>query len=259
MSLLPAPDFEPFLTHATLPSGWRVQYEAVVTSTNDLARQAARQDGPERQVFVADYQTQGRGRQGRTWVAPPRSGLLMSVLFRNTAQVPQHYTMLASVSCCEAIERLLGLEMAVKWPNDLMVGDRKVAGILAEAVSGPEGGYVVVGVGINANLEPDDLARLPPSATALNRAADRTIHRGELLVAILERMDAWLGTPQPRPTEALWHAWHGRLWGRHQVLRIQDQGELVEGIVEGAQPDGTLLVRRTDGRLHRVVFGEIIL
>lgn len=255
----PAADYEPFLSHAVLPAGWRVVYEPVVTSTNDLAREAARRDWPERTAFVADFQTLGRGRQGRTWIAPPRTGLLASLLFRGVVQPPQHYTMLASVACCEAIERLLGPEAAIKWPNDVMVEDKKVAGVLAEASSGSDAGYVIVGVGVNANMSPDDLADLPPTASALNHAAGRPVHRGELLVVLLERLDVWLTLLEGGQAELLWRAWHGRLWGRHQVIRVADASGVVEGVVEGALQDGTLLVRRPEGQLLRVISGEIIL
>src|SRR5215211_1447645 len=144
---MPAPspspdDLGPFLERAVLPKGWRVLYEPTVTSTNDLAREAARRGWPDRSVFVADYQTAGRGRHGRTWTAPPRTGLLMSVLLRHRGAAPHYYTMLTSVAVCEAIERLLGLEPAIKWPNDVMIDDRKVAGVLAEATD--DGGETVV-------------------------------------------------------------------------------------------------------------------
>jgi BirA family biotin operon repressor/biotin-[acetyl-CoA-carboxylase] ligase len=255
----PAPDYEPFLSGAVLPPDWQIVYEPVVTSTNDLAREAAERGWPERSVFVADYQTSGRGRQGRVWVAPPRTCVLASLLFRHGSQAPQFYTMLTSVSASEAIERLLGLEVAVKWPNDLMVEDRKAAGVLAEAVSGAQGAFVIVGLGINANLSMTELERLPSTATSLRHAAGRDVHRGELLVALIEHLDAWLRLPGERRWNDLWRAWHARLWGRNQVLRISEGEGHVEGVVEGALPDGTLLVRRADGRISRVVAGEIIL
>lgn len=255
----PAPDLESFLARAGLPPGWRVVYEPVVSSTNDRARAEAERGGPERSVFVADYQTAGRGRQGRTWIAPPRSGLLMSVLFRQSAAPPQHYTMLASLAAAEAIERLLGVEVAVKWPNDLLVGGRKVAGVLAEAITTAGSGYVIVGIGLNVNLSDSDLEVLPSTATALNRAAGRPVDRGELLAAILEQLDAWLALPPERRSPAAWRAWNARLWGRQQAIRVAEGGAQYEGIVEGTLQDGTLLVRSADGVVHRIVSGEVIL
>ena len=118
-----------FLERVALPSGWRVLHEPSVESTMDLAREAARRDWPDRSVFVADYQTKGRGRQGRVWLCPPYAGLLTTFLLRRRAAPPYTYTMLVGVALCEAIERLLALEPAIKWPNDIMVDGRKVAGV----------------------------------------------------------------------------------------------------------------------------------
>src|SRR5215213_4509191 len=104
---MPAPspspdDLGPFLERAVLPKGWRVLYEPTVTSTNDLAREAARRGWPDRSVFVADYQTAGRGRHGRAWQCPPYAGLLMSVLLRRRDSPPYAYTILAAGSLAEA-------------------------------------------------------------------------------------------------------------------------------------------------------------
>ena len=152
-------DLAGFLARAVLPPGWRVLHEPSVESTNDLARAAAARDWPDRSVFVADYQTRGRGRHGRTWLCPPMAGLLMSVLLRRRDAPPYTYTMLAAVALCEAIERLLTLEPEIKWPNDVVVDGRKVAGVLAEVSDDGRERTVIVGVGANVNVSADDLAR----------------------------------------------------------------------------------------------------
>jgi BirA family biotin operon repressor/biotin-[acetyl-CoA-carboxylase] ligase len=252
-----ADDLVRFLERVVLPPGWRVLHEPSVTSTNDLAREAARRGWPDRSVFVADYQTAGRGRHGRSWTAPPRAGLLFSVLLRRRDAPPHTYTMVASVAVCEAIERLLALEPAIKWPNDVMLGDRKVAGVLAEAVGDGTDQAVVVGIGINANLNAETLAPLP-AATSLALEAGRPVHRGELLVLVLERIDRWLARPGARLAAEIWPTWQRRLWGRDQRVRVRENGEEIEGTILGARPDGSLRVRTPDGE-RRVVAGEVLL
>jgi len=259
---MPAPprstdDLGRFLERAVLPSGWRVLHEPTVTSTNDLAREAGRRGWPDRSVFVADYQTAGRGRHGRTWTAPPRAGLLMSVLLRCRGGAPQSYTMLTSVAVCEAIERLLAAEPAIKWPNDVMVGGRKVAGILAEATDDGTERTIVVGVGINVNLDDETLAALP-NATSLTRVAGWPVHRGDLLVIVLERMHVWLKHPAKRLFDTLWPAWEARLWGRSQRVRIRDGAEEFDVIVLGGAADGSLRIQTPDGVERQVVAGEIL-
>lgn len=247
----------PFIERVALPSGWRVLHEPSVESTNDLAREAARRGWPDRSVFVADYQTKGRGRHGRTWLCPPRAGLLMSVLLRRRDAPASSYTMLAAVALCEAVERLLALDPAIKWPNDVVVDGQKVAGVLAEASDDGRERTVVVGVGVNVNLEPDELADLP-NATSLSIEAGVPVHRGELLALMVERLDSWLRADRFTLEAGLWRAWNGRLWGRDQVVRVQEGDDQVLATVLGGERDGTLLVRLGDGTDRRVVAGEIL-
>ena len=247
-----------FLERVALPSGWRVLHEPTVESTMDLAREAARRNWPDRSVFVADYQTKGRGRQGRVWICPPRAGLLTSYLLRRRDAPPYTYTMLVAVAYCEAFERLLALEPAIKWPNDVMIDGRKVAGALAEATSDGREQTVVIGVGVNVNLEPDELADLP-NGTALSIEAGVPVHRGELQALVIERLDSWLQGDRYLKSDALWQAWNGRLWGRDQQVRVHEGNEHLYGTVLGGDRDGTLLLRQADGTVRRVVAGELLL
>jgi BirA family biotin operon repressor/biotin-[acetyl-CoA-carboxylase] ligase len=250
-------DLGTFLQRATLPPGWRVVHEPSVTSTNDLAREAARRGWPDRSVFVADYQTAGRGRQSRAWVAPPRTGLLMSLLLRRGRTPPHAFTMLGSVALCEAIEHLAGLEPAIKWPNDVMLDGRKTAGILAEAIDDGTERTLVVGIGVNVNLDAETVSTLP-NATSLSIAAGWPIHRGELLVLLLERFDSWLKLPADEIVSVLWPAWEERLWGKSQSVVVREAGEEIRGVILGADRDGVLRLLSEDGTERRIVAGEIL-
>ena len=251
-------DLGPFLEHVALPPGWRVLHEPVVESTMDLAREAARRGWPDRSVFVCDFQTAGRGRQGRTWEAPPGRGLLFSVLLRSS-DPPLLHTMLASVALCEAAERLVQAEPSIKWPNDLLIDDRKVAGILAESYSGPPSDYTVLGCGVNVNQEAADLAGLGRPATSLRLAAGRPVHRGELLVICLERFDVWLVVDAAERAARLRRAWEDRLWARGRAVRLRDQGRDFTAVIDGLAADGSLVVRLDNGHPLRLLTGEILL
>jgi BirA family biotin operon repressor/biotin-[acetyl-CoA-carboxylase] ligase len=254
----PAPDLEPFLRRAVLPPGWRALYEPVVESTMDLARLAADQGWPDRSVFVADYQTAGRGRSGRRWLAAPGRGLLFTILLRKLEPVGLA-GLLGSTALCEAIERLLALEPLVKWTNDIMIGRSKLAGLLVEAFSGPAGATVLIGCGVNVNQEQLELASAGQPATSLKVELGRPVHRGELLVLALEQLDCWLAQPPAPRSLALRSEWQARLWavGREVTLSQADQ-RLVATIV-GVAPDGALLIRERDGVVRRLLDGEILL
>ena len=160
-----------------------------VDSTNRLALELARAGEPEGLVLVADHQTAGRGRLGRTWVAPPGSSLLTSILLRPGPSLPPeraHLVVAAvALSAADAIEAATGVRPGLKWPNDLVVDDRKLAGVLAER----DGSAIVVGIGINVNWPeelPADLAAIATSANRLGRGGQ--VDRDQLLATMLERL-----------------------------------------------------------------------
>jgi BirA family biotin operon repressor/biotin-[acetyl-CoA-carboxylase] ligase len=240
-----------------LPANWRTTYFAAVDSTQDEARAASRHDAPHRSIFVADYQRAGRGRMGRTWVAGPGVALMVSVVFRaiTPKPMPWRWTSLASVALAEAIEDILpGLRPAIKWPNDVLLDDRKVAGILAETSWDGLELVAVVGVGVNVTTELADLDLIAGAATSLRVASGQAVDRGRLLHAFVKRMDAWL----ERPAADCLKAWQARLWGRGQRLRLLDLGREEEVVVLGAEPDGSLRVRLADGTERRTTTGELI-
>ena len=168
-----------------------------IGSTNTVALALAGLDAPEGSVVVADYQTAGRGRQGRAWLAPPDTALLVSILLRPTGpaeRIPQ-LSLVAGVAVREALA-LAGVETRLKWPNDILLHGKKVCGILLEAASGPlrEPG-VVVGIGLNVNQERADFAAdLRQRATSLSVATGRAWERETLLMLLLSSMDRWYST-----------------------------------------------------------------
>jgi BirA family biotin operon repressor/biotin-[acetyl-CoA-carboxylase] ligase len=232
-----------------LPPGWSGAFFERVASTQDEARRAP--PGVTRAIYVADEQTAGRGRHGRTWQAEAGAALLASILLDAPQGTPWRYTSLASLALAEAIECVAPpAAPRIKWPNDLVIDGAKVAGILAESFSNGERLRVVVGVGVNVNASPSDVL----GSTCLARAVGRTIDRGALLHALVGRLDAWLA----RPPEAARAAWQARLWGRGQRLRLVDLDTDETVVVLGVEPNGALRVRLGNGAERASLTGELL-
>jgi BirA family biotin operon repressor/biotin-[acetyl-CoA-carboxylase] ligase len=243
---------------ASLPQPWHARYFDRVGSTQDEARRAAPAGAPSRSLFVADFQSAGRGRQGRAWLAAPGQGLLLSILLRHTGRAarPWRSTALVSVAMAEAIEQLIpALDVAIKWPNDLLLDGRKVAGVLAESSSDGVNVVVIVGVGVNVNTSAEELEAIGSPATSLRVASGQRVERGQLLLVFVDRLDFWLA----RADADLQSRWQTRLWGRGQRLRLADLGVDEDVVVLGATLDGALRVRRADGTERTTTTGELIL
>ena len=232
---------------------WRVEWFSSLDSTNRHALTAAREGAPDGLVVVADEQTAGRGRLGRTWEAPSGSSLLVSVLLRRSGDPartgePGRVVMAAGVALAEAVAAVAGVDASLKWPNDLVVDDRKLAGLLAEA----EGDALVVGAGCNVNWEafPDELA---PTATACNLEAGHVVDRDALLDAFLDRFAEVLAAG-----DAVVDAYRARLATLGRTVRVEHvrDADLV-GTAVGVTADGALVVRDAAGSDHTVVAADV--
>ena len=245
-------------------------------STNDDAKQGARDGAPHGAVWLAEAQTVGRGRQGRAWLSPRGENLLFSVLLRlrcAPARVPP-VSLVCGLAVRDAVARALGAasggDVLVKWPNDVLVRSardgvlRKVAGVLVEsALAGAKVEYVVVGIGINVHTRalPDEVAEIATSI-ALERDARGAsgageLDRAEILADVLAGLDRdvehvahkGLGLVHARLTR------HDALAGR--AVESADAATPLHGIASGIDLDGRLLVRREDGTMTRVSSGEM--
>ncbi|MFQ5520748.1 MAG: biotin--[acetyl-CoA-carboxylase] ligase [Candidatus Methylomirabilia bacterium] len=225
----------------------------VVPSTQDELRRLAEAGAPEGSVVVADHQTEGRGRQGRAWVDQPGANLLVSVLLRPKipmARVPQ-LSLLAAVATQEALTASSHLEIRVRWPNDLEVHRRKVAGILAEASSDGRATVVMIGLGINVNQT--EFPDLPRRATSLALEAGRMFDREALLEGLLDALNRWYTRYLRQGFVPVREAW---LQSAHGLGGRITQGS-VTGTAEGLDSDGALLVRTSAGEVIRLVAGEL--
>ena len=246
---------------------WRaVEVAGRTGSTNaDLLARALAGE-PEGVVLAAEEQTAGRGRMGRTWVAPPRAALTFSMLLRPTPPPARRgwLPLLAGLAVAEAVTAVTGVPASLKWPNDVLAGDAKLCGILAES----SGGAVVVGVGLNVSTEPAELTRLlagPGALPAISlRAAGATaLDREPLLLAILAAVERWYqgwqnvrGDPESSGLRA---AYTGRSATIGRIVRAElPGGKVLSGPAVGVDPDGRLLVRVPSGAEVAVAAGDVV-
>ena len=232
-------------------------------STSDVIEKLARDGVREGVVVFAESQTRGRGRLGRKWVSPARRGLWFSVLLRPAVR-PQEVTRLTVASATavrRSIESLTGLKPKIKWPNDILIRGRKVAGILTELSAELDCvRHVALGIGVNVNLEPGDLPpELRAQTTSLKIESSRTVLRPELAVAILRELDRDYARTATGQFAALAEEWeeHSATMGQEIVIRAGNRQ--VRGRAESLDDDGALLLRSDHGRLERVVGGDVAL
>ena len=242
----------------TGPPGWAVSHLPETGSTNDLAKEAGKAGAPDRSVFVTDHQTAGRGRMSRRWIEPPGSSLLFSMLFRGPLSESTLLTMLCSVAAATAVEEVAGVPVEIKWPNDLMVRGRKLAGLLTEVNWFPDNHFAVVGMGLNVNFDPPSIPGIPEGATSLLREAGHEVSRPELLFAILAHLDGFLAMDPASLREEVRSRWVSRLWRRRQRVVVADGGQVLEGVFEDVDEDGIMLLRLADGTLQRVQAGDLL-
>lgn len=240
--------------------GRRVMVYQRLGSTNDKAKRLAEVGEPEGTLVIADEQTAGRGRLQRLWWAPPGTALLMSLIFRPdlAPHQAQRLTMLCSLAICEAITGTTGLAPAVKWPNDVLLRGRKVCGILTElGLKGPRLAYAVVGMGININVDFSEVGELAHTATSLAQELGHEVSRLELLRAILVGIDKRYA--RLRAGENPHAEWAARLATLGQRVVVTTPSEQLRGIAVGVDDDGALFLRDENGRLRRILAGDVTL
>lgn len=225
---------------------WTVEVSQADPSTNATAAERARADESEGLVLVTEHQTAGRGRLDRTWITPPRSALTMSVLLRPQGSMERWpWLSLLTGYAVRAGLRATGVRADLKWPNDVLVGDRKIAGILLERVETPSGPAAIAGMGLNTGLTAEEL----PVATATSVLVETGSNpdRTALLVAVLEAMgeqyDRWTND-----RDALRADYERACTTVGRQVRVDlPQGGVLTGTADGIDAGGRLLVQGVDG------------
>jgi BirA family biotin operon repressor/biotin-[acetyl-CoA-carboxylase] ligase len=232
-----------------LELGRSIEYHASLPSTQDRARDLAATGAPPL-VVVSDHQTAGKGTQGRSWVAAAGSSLLASWLFRPAPGEAAVFALLAGVGVARALEHLGIADARLKWPNDVEVDRKKVAGVLAHATTDGEGGSLVLGIGVNVNQRVDEFpAELRRTATSLGLRG-RPVDRLELFALVTRELDRLADPAEHAAGLAEWRE-RASLIGR-EVEVVRAGRPTVRGIAKDIAPDGALLVGG-----ERVLAGEV--
>lgn len=245
--------------------GRNLIFEASVGSTMDLARDAALHGAAEGTVALADEQTAGRGRLGRTWITPPATNLASTLILRPPASVLRDIAMIAPLAVCHAIQGIAGIHTDIKWPNDVQIAGKKVAGVLIEVPHTPDPSstrgqaesVVLVGSGINVNFDPREHEEIRDIATSLKAELGRDVDREALLASYLAHFEQLYG--DAKSGEAIRDRWRERLVTLGKEVRATWQGGMAEGVAEDVDENGALLVRTAEGALIHVEAGDVTL
>ncbi len=232
-------------------------------STNLVARKAAEEGAPEGTLVVAEAQTKGRGRKGRIWHSPAFAGIYMSFVLRPT--LPPHetpvVTLMTAVALAEAVRNLTGLTPNIKWPNDLLIGKKKLAGILTEIVAQPDSvDYVIVGAGINVNTTPKMFGpEIKDFATSLYMETGKKFRRAELIAGFLFEFEKYYEMFKSRRFDFIVESWRdlADIVGRN--IKVDVLGRIYEGEVVAVESDGALVIREEGGAERRLLSGDVVL
>jgi BirA family transcriptional regulator, biotin operon repressor / biotin---[acetyl-CoA-carboxylase] ligase len=251
----PSPPLTRDTIHSTLSTTWlgrRIELFDSLPSTNREAVQLAQAEVEHGTVVVADSQTAGRGRLSRTWFSPPGANLYCSIILR-TARPSERLTewlswlpLISALAAAEAIEQVSSIHVSVKWPNDLLISERKVGGILCESGtrirSDP---FQIIGIGINVNVDHDDWpTELRDSATSIWQERKIVVDRNRLLAQLLLEFEQCLDELVVHGTDRIVLAYYQRCSTiGHMVRATLGNGDIVVGLAEGIGQDGSLRVR----------------
>ncbi|MFY9376991.1 MAG: biotin--[acetyl-CoA-carboxylase] ligase [Peptococcia bacterium] len=243
--------------------GHNMQIFEELSSTNDFAKTIANEGAVEGPVIVAEEQTKGRGRMGRLWESPASKGLWFSIILRPLMppQLAPQLIFVAAVGICRALRGQTGLDIRIKWPNDLLYEGQKLCGILAEMSAEIEQlNYIILGIGLNVNQENEDFSpEIVETATSLSLAARKKYRRADVLAEILFHLEEVYTEYQEQGFQKILKAWESLNCTAGRQVKVMTREETFEGFAESIDEDGSLLVRRKDGQLETVIVGDISL
>lgn len=257
--ILSPPEIKPLLKTKWL--GTTIHYFHTLDSTNSRAYELANRGAEEGEVVIAESQTKGKGRLGRNWYSPPNLNLYLSVILR--PPIPPHQapliTLMAAVATAEAIGNYPGLRPMIKWPNDLLLNGRKVAGLLNEIKSETDRiDFVILGIGVNLNI----VGRMFPKeiraiATSLKEETGQPVSRKIFLASLLQELEKWYAVFIKRGGAVILQSWRewAQIKGRH--VKMTSFGETIEGIAIDVDSDGALMIETGRGERKKVVAGDI--
>ncbi len=242
--------------------GRKIVYREVVDSTNKVAKEMAQKGAEEGTVIIAEEQTAGKGRLGRLWFSPAGQGLWFSIILRSQispADAPK-MTLVAAVAVARTL-REIGIPVGIKWPNDILIRERKLAGILTEMNAEIDKvNYLIVGIGINISLNgdvlPDEIASV---ATSMEEYAEGGISRIRVLASILNNFDSLYQEFTTGGFSNILDSWKDMSVTLNRRVKIHALGKIDEGLAFDIDEDGALILKKDDGTIKRVLSGEVSL
>jgi len=242
--------------------GTKFHYLQQTDSTNKVARRLAENGATEGEIVIAAQQSEGRGRLGRSWVSPADVNLYCSIVLRPKL-VPAHaaqITLMAAVALADAISAFIPLEPTIKWPNDILVDGKKLAGILTESSCTSERvEFVVLGIGVNLNFP---LAEMPPEirarASSLMELRGAPVDREAFIRRLIQDLDRCYGVLLELGFAKLAPRWESYFALRNRPVRVEMIDQIVIGRAKGIDAQGALLVESGDGAVHAIIAGDVI-
>jgi BirA family transcriptional regulator, biotin operon repressor / biotin---[acetyl-CoA-carboxylase] ligase len=241
--------------------GKDIHYFKEVDSTNDVAKYLAENGAEEGTVVVAEIQNRGKGRRGKTWISPP-GGVWMSIILRPDippSKAPQ-LTLVTGVAVAETLKKELKLDVGIKWPNDILIGNKKVCGILTEVnASINKVNYVIVGIGIDMNV---DVPLLPPDlqkgATSLKNELDTEINGAILVQKFLLNLEKLYSQFTADKFPDILNEWRFLSKTIGSKVEVRTRGKTIRGDAVGINKDGILILELDDGSLRKIISGECL-
>lgn len=240
--------------------GREILFFETVSSTNTVALELA-EKATEGTVVLADSQDKGRGRLGRTWISPSGVNIYMSIILRPQIKPKDGslITIMSAVACAEAIRNVTGVKITTKWPNDLMINNKKVGGILTELKTQQQKiTSAIVGIGINVNIDVREFPEeMKQTATSLKNEAGVSYSREPIVAEILNEMDRWYKTLTTLEKEAILQAWKNLTSTLGRKVMIITPQETLTGTAEAIDNEGMLIVRLPSGKSKRINSGDL--
>jgi BirA family biotin operon repressor/biotin-[acetyl-CoA-carboxylase] ligase len=237
-----------------------IHYFHTIDSTNTKAYHLALHGAEEGEIVISESQDKGRGRLERHWLSPPFLNLYLSVILR--PPIPPHraslITLLAAVATAEAIEKFSGLRPLIKWPNDILLKDRKVAGLLNEIHSETDRiHFVILGIGVNLNMETKMFPReMRAVSTSLKKEMGRTISRKLFVQSLLKELETWYSIFLKEGDEMVLKAWRNWAQIKGRRIKVTSFKETLMGVAVDVDSNGALILKTEDGQ-RRIVAGDV--
>jgi BirA family biotin operon repressor/biotin-[acetyl-CoA-carboxylase] ligase len=241
--------------------GRTIHHFQTLDSTNSKAYELAVHGAEEGEVVISESQERGRGRLGRQWFSPPFLNLYLSVILR--PKIPPHQapliTLMAAVATADAIRKFSGLLPLIKWPNDILLRDRKVAGLLNEIHSEMDRvHFVILGIGVNLNMDEKTFSKeIRAVATSLKIEMGQAISRKVFLQSLLLELERWYSIFFEEGSAIILNAWRDRAHIKGRQVKVTSFGETLAGIAIDVDSDGALILETEDGKQKRVMAGDV--